>query len=165
MGVYKIFARSIKFEEFEVGLTTLNRKARLKVCTFVPRGKGKCCWRLFKWQAREPRSMEWRRKRNGESGRKQNGGANREDQTAKKGIYENQNDNQQVRSKEICSFDHLPNDLITMIFETALRSSNPSDACIRFQGLRNVSSRFRRTVPILSLTCYWKYTIVTDLLV
>ena len=36
-----------------------------------------------------------------------------------------------------------------MIFETALRScnnSNPSDACILFQRLRNVCSRFRQCV-------------------
>ena len=78
-----------------------------------------------------------------------------EDQTAKEGgchgIYENQNenDNQQSRSEEKCSFDHLPNEVIAMIFETALRScsnSNPSDACILFQRLRNVCSRFRRCV-------------------
>ncbi len=36
-----------------------------------------------------------------------------------------------------------------MIFETALRScsnSNPSDACILYQRLRNVCSRFRQCV-------------------
>ena len=80
---------------------------------------------------------------------KTNGGANREDQTAKEGgcdgIYENQNqnDNQQSRSEAKCSFDHLPNEVIAMIFDTALRScsnSNPSDACILFQRLRNVCS-------------------------
>ena len=31
-----------------------------------------------------------------------------------------------------------------MIFETAIRSSNPCDACILFQRLRNVCSRFRQ---------------------
>ena len=33
MGVWKIFARSIKFEEFEVGLIILNHKARLNIRT------------------------------------------------------------------------------------------------------------------------------------
>lgn len=90
--------------------------------------------------------MEKADENNGKRENKTNGGASREDQTAKEGIYENQNDNdhQQRRSKETCSFDHLPNEIIAMIFETALRSSNPSDACILFQGLRNVCSRFRQ---------------------
>ena len=86
---------------------------------------------------------------------KMNGWTNREDQAAKEGacdgIYENQNDsdNQQSRSKEKCSFEYLPDELITMIFETALRScsnSNASDACILHERLRNVCSRFRQCV-------------------
>ena len=66
---------------------------------------------------------------------KTNGGANREDQRVKEGIFENPNDNdhRQRRSKETSSLDHLPNEIIAMIFETAIRSSNPSDACILFQ--------------------------------
>ena len=52
---------------------------------------------------------------------KTNGGANREDQRVNDGIYENPNDNdhRQRRSKETSSFDHLPNEIIAMIFETA----------------------------------------------
>ena len=90
---------------------------------------------------------------------KTNGGTSRQDQRVKGGIshgtYANQyeNDNQQTRSKEKCSFDHLPNKIIAMIFETALRScsnsSYPSDACILFQRLRNVFSRFRQCVDTL----------------
>ena len=47
-------------------------------------------------------------------------------------------------SKETSLLDHLPNKIIAMIFETAIRSSNPSDSCIFFQRLRNVCSRFRQ---------------------
>ncbi|XP_068726537.1 KRAB-A domain-containing protein 2-like [Montipora capricornis] len=63
---------------------------------------------------------------------KTNGGADKEDQRVKEGIYENPNDNnhQQRRSKETSSFDHLPNEIIAMIFETVIRSTNPNDACI-----------------------------------
>ena len=51
---------------------------------------------------------------------------------------------QQRRRKETSSFDHLPSEIIAMIFETAVRSSKPSDACILFQRLRNACSRFRQ---------------------
>ena len=45
---------------------------------------------------------------------KTNGGASRKDQRVEEGIYENWNgnDHQQRRSKEISSFDHLPNEII-----------------------------------------------------
>ena len=56
---------------------------------------------------------------------KTNGETNREDQRVKEGICENPNDHQQRRSNKTCSFDHLPNEIITMIFETAIRLSNP----------------------------------------
>ena len=92
-------------------------------------------------------------KNNDKRENKTNGGTSREDQTVKEGvshgIYENQyeNDNQKRRSKEKFLFDHLPNEIIAMIFETALRScsnsSNPSDACILFQRLRDMCSRFK----------------------
>ena len=60
--------------------------------------------------------------KNGKGENKRNGGGNREDERVKEGIYENPNDNghQQRRSKETCSFDHLPNEIIAMIFETAI---------------------------------------------
>jgi len=45
-----------------------------------------------------------------------------------------------------CSFDQLPNELVSNILETALRSSKPSDICLLFQRLRNVSARFRNCV-------------------
>jgi len=86
---------------------------------------------------------------------KTSGKTNRKDQTATEdacdGIYENQNDNsnQQSRSKGNCSFNHLSDEIIAMIFEIALRScsnSNRSDVCILFQRLGNVCSRFRQCV-------------------
>ena len=60
--------------------------------------------------------------KNGKGENKRNGGGNRENERVKEGIYENPNDNghQQRRSKETCSFDHLPNEIIAMIFETAI---------------------------------------------
>lgn len=63
-----------------------------------------------------------------------NGGANREDQRVKDGIYKNSNDNdhQHRKSKETSSFHHLRNEKIAMILETAIWSSSPSDACVRF---------------------------------
>ena len=57
---------------------------------------------------------------------KTSGKTNREDQTATEdacdGIYENQNDNNnhQSRRKGNCSFNHLPDEIIAMVFETAL---------------------------------------------
>ena len=57
---------------------------------------------------------------------KTSGKTNREDQTATEdacdGIYENQNDNNnhQSRRKGNCSFNHLPDKIIAMVFETAL---------------------------------------------
>ena len=81
---------------------------------------------------------------NGKRENKTNCGANREEQRVKEGIYENPNDHQQRRSNKTSSFDHLPNEIIAMIFETAIRSSNPCDECILFQRLRNVCSRFRQ---------------------
>ena len=92
--------------------------------------------------------MEKAEENNSKRENKTNGGENTEDQRVREGLYENPNDNdhQQRRSKETSSFDHLPNEIIAMIFETAIRSSNPSDACIIFQRLRNVCSRFRQCV-------------------
>ena len=45
-----------------------------------------------------------------------------------------------------CSFDQLPNELVSNILETTLRSSKPNDICLLFQRLRNVSTRFRNYV-------------------
>ena len=78
-------ARSIKFEEFEVGLTILNRQGKVE-CSNENNGK------------RENKTKDE---------------ANREDKTGKEGVYENQYDNNnQQRSKETCLFDHLPNEKI-----------------------------------------------------
>lgn len=79
------------------------------------------------------------------------------DQTAKEHVFdlinEHQNeanfqesDIEQSTRKGTCSFAQLPDELVSMILETALRScgnSNPGDVCILFQRLRNVCSLFR----------------------
>ena len=66
--------------------------------------------------------MEKAEENNGKRENETNGGSNREDQRVKEGIYEtpNDNDHQQRRSKETSSFDHLSNEIIAMIFETAI---------------------------------------------
>ena len=63
------------------------------------------------------------------------------------GICDTQNE--ENRREGPCSFDQLPYEKIGVILETALRSCNSSDssdACILFQWLRNVCSRFRQCI-------------------
>ena len=66
------------------------------------------------------------------------------------------------QNKATCSFDQLPNELVSNILETALRCSKPSNICVLFQWLKKCIHQILLTVL---WTFFQGYTSLMDHLV